>query len=287
MRHALFIGPDKTGSTWLQRFAQAHPQIQAAQSKELFYFLQSDGDRNLEWYRRKFEPVRPEHLVAFEVCHEYLFSPSAAAGIAADLPEATVIAGVRHPVERAYSSYRYMLRQGRTTLGFAAAVAQIDELVDHSRLATHLEPFLHHLGADRVALLDFDLLGVDAQGYGDAASSHLGLGSWSIPDELHDKVLAAATARSARLVRTLRFTASALRRCGLYRPVEAAKRRLVESPLLFEPAAPVSAQSTVLDQEASAFILDQLADDIARLDEWFGTSFGARWGLNSPVRASV
>lgn len=286
MRHAVFIGPDKTGSTWLQRFAEAHPQIQACQSKELFFFLRADGDRDLEWYRRRFEPAQAEHRVAFEVCHEYLFAPAAASAIAADLPGATVIAGVRHPVERAYSSYRYMVRQGRTTLGFADAVRQIDELVDHCRLAEHLEPFLDRLGAERVTLLDFDLLGTDAQAYADAASAQLGLPSWTIPDELYEKVLAAATARSARTVRALRLTASGLRRVGMYGTVEAAKRRLVESPLLFKPAPPVTAQSAAVDPDSAAYILGKLDTDIARLDGWFGTSFGARWGIGAPVGAA-
>ncbi len=79
----------------------------------------------------------------------YAYHPTAAARIAADVPDARLIFVLRDPVERAWSHYRYEVARGFEHLdaaeAFAAEPARLAEPDDRTRLHHHR----HHSYADR------------------------------------------------------------------------------------------------------------------------------------------
>ena len=125
----LFIGPDKTGSTWLYEVLRQHAACYVPPVKDI-YFFDRHYERGLDWYLSFFEPAPAGSLAAGELSHDYLFSPQAADRIARDLPNVRLLTSLRDPAERTFSHYLYMIRSGRTRLDFAAALEQFPELVD-------------------------------------------------------------------------------------------------------------------------------------------------------------
>ncbi|WP_018416374.1 sulfotransferase family protein [Teredinibacter turnerae] len=150
------IGAARSGTSSLYEYLRQHPQVFLSNPKEPMYFAFPDqavtfagpGDEreinrkavtNWSDYCQLFDKAGDKTAVG-EASANYLYSPCAAQNIAAKVPHAKLIAVLRNPVERAYSSYLYTLREGREPLGdFQAALAQEPE-----RIANNWEHLWHY-----------------------------------------------------------------------------------------------------------------------------------------------
>ena len=150
----LYIGPDKAGSTWLYEALRCHPDIYMSAAKELFYF-NDHYHRGPRWYLQHFAKAKPGHRVIGEVSHDYLFSVDACHRIANDLSDVRLMACLREPVDRAFSLYLYMVRQGRVSGSFEQALEDMTALVDHGLYAKHLSVYISVFGRHRVHVVVF------------------------------------------------------------------------------------------------------------------------------------
>ena len=78
--NCIYIGPGKTGSTWLFEFFKLRPDVYVTPAKDL-YFFDKYFERGLEWYAKQFAAADGETVIA-EICHDYIVSPLAAERIA-------------------------------------------------------------------------------------------------------------------------------------------------------------------------------------------------------------
>jgi hypothetical protein len=103
---ALIIGAQKAGTTALFSYLAQCPWLEASREKELDFFgsdyLYSKG---LAWYATNWSD-EPTGAIRFEASPLYLVSHPSAKRIAKCLPRVKLIAVLRDPVERAYSSWR-------------------------------------------------------------------------------------------------------------------------------------------------------------------------------------
>lgn len=107
--HFIIIGAGKSGTTSLYKYLQQHPQIFLPSKKELYFFAfegeeHDDGVTRFEDYQALFQDA-PDDRVIGEVSSVYLFRPQAAERIHHYLPHAQLIAVLRNPIDRAFSSY--------------------------------------------------------------------------------------------------------------------------------------------------------------------------------------
>lgn len=123
----LVVGAAKSGTTALHHYLGQHPQIFMSPVKETNFFaldgrrpdfrgpraeiLNHDAVWRFEDYTRLFERASAERAIG-EVCPRYLFTPGTAARIARQLPEVRIVAVLRHPAERAFSSFSMYKRDG-------------------------------------------------------------------------------------------------------------------------------------------------------------------------------
>ncbi|MCX8254576.1 hypothetical protein RHAL1_02506 [Beijerinckiaceae bacterium RH AL1] len=125
MRVDFFIcGVQKGGTTALDSFLRAHPDIQMARPKETHFF----DNEKMRWanpdYARLhgfFEPRRPRPLRG-EATPIYSYWPRALERLQRYNPEAKLILMLRHPVLRAWSHWRMETARGWETLPFAEAI---------------------------------------------------------------------------------------------------------------------------------------------------------------------
>lgn len=131
----IIVGAMKAGTTSLAHHLEQHPQLCPAFKKEVHFFdggADPDDDtfeRGASWYRSHF-PIRhrTRHgTLMFEASPLYLFSPLAAGRIRELLPQARLIALLRHPTDRAISHVRHEQRTGTEPLDLAAALAAEDD----------------------------------------------------------------------------------------------------------------------------------------------------------------
>ncbi len=133
----VIVGAQRSGTTTLFRLLSDHPQVvRPTVSKGMAYF-DLNYDRGFGWYRGHF-PLkltarlrsRGRRMMTFESSGYYMFHPLAAGRIAADLPDARIVAMLRDPIERAHSAHKHELRRGFETEPFEQAVALEKQRVD-------------------------------------------------------------------------------------------------------------------------------------------------------------
>lgn len=123
----LVIGASKSGTSSLNNLLQQHADIFMSEVKEPHYFclkgsgmrMAGPGDQRrlarvtaeLEAYQGLFRGSEGSAAVG-EASTNYLYDPEAARLIRKTLPEVRLICLLRDPVERAYSAYRHVRRDG-------------------------------------------------------------------------------------------------------------------------------------------------------------------------------
>jgi Sulfotransferase family len=151
----LVVGAAKAGTTSLWDFLRRHPQVYMPSGiKETNFFAlegtgadyKGPGDdyyvnrlaiTDRATYEGLFEGVTDQVAVG-EVTPIYMCHPDAPPRIKACIPGVKIIAILRNPVDRAFSSYLHLVRDGRESLDFAAALGQETE-----RVAANWEPLWH------------------------------------------------------------------------------------------------------------------------------------------------
>ncbi len=209
----LYIGPDKSGSTWMYRMLQKHPECFVPRVKDI-YFFDRYYERGLDWYASFFRDAPAEARAIGELSHDYLFSAHAVARIRRDLPRVKLFTSLRNPVERSFSQYLYMVRSGMTRGPFEEAVRQYPEIIDNSMYYKHLVRYMESFEPSRLAVFLFDELVADPRGFGRRMFEYLGLEA-DVELDFDNRVLPASRPRSVWMARLAKDGANWTRRLGV------------------------------------------------------------------------
>jgi hypothetical protein len=177
MPNFLIIGVMKAGTTSLHYYLKQHPQIYMSKYKEPKFFAYEGREVNpnvtdpllrkqyrvttLADYQALFADAKNEKAIG-EASPIYLHSPEAPERIRHYIPEAHLFAILRHPVERAYSAYLHLQREGYKPNPNFAQELDAEESRDpenyapmwfYKRLSLYYQPvktYLDIFGPDRV-----------------------------------------------------------------------------------------------------------------------------------------
>lgn len=148
----LIIGAAKSGTSALYRYLQQHPEIYMSPVKEPHFFGYEDAPPNTEGpddfvnsavtdiktYTALFNGVTVEKAIG-EASPTYIHLPRAVERIYHYIPQAKLVAILRHPADRAFSAYMHVVRDQRET---AVDFAQALEL-EQSRILQNWGPIWH------------------------------------------------------------------------------------------------------------------------------------------------
>lgn len=126
-RHLLIIGAQRSGTTYLYRILDDHPEIAMAKPMwpEPKVFLDpAKAHRSLTWYEQTYFSEAGKALIHGEKSTSYIESPKAAERAAEMLPGAQIVVMLRDPVERAISNWRYSTASGAEDRPLARALAE-------------------------------------------------------------------------------------------------------------------------------------------------------------------
>jgi hypothetical protein len=121
--------------------------------KEVHYFDLS-YHRGRDWYRAHFRRLRPGQKLAGETSPYYLYHPLVPRRVAADLPEAKLIAVLRDPVDRAFSHHNHERTLGFEKLSFEAALEREPERLDGERERLVVNPYCTSVAHQHYSYLD-------------------------------------------------------------------------------------------------------------------------------------
>ncbi|MEJ7842586.1 MAG: sulfotransferase [Rubrobacter sp.] len=206
----LLIGAQKAGTTALYHYLGQHPQVYMSPVKEPHFFayegeeLDYRGPRDreilprmvvtdLEAYRELFRGAAGEKALG-EASAGYLYDPKAPGRIRRYAPDARLIAVLRDPAERAYSSFLHMVRDGREPLNdFEQALREEETRIRdnwssiwHYKRAGFYVPqltrYFEMFGRERVRVYLYEDLKEDPAGVVRDAFGHLGVDEGFVPD---------------------------------------------------------------------------------------------------------
>lgn len=270
----LHVGPGKSGSTWLHEVLILHPDVFLTQAKDLYYFSRY-YDRGPDWYCRQFRAAQPHHTVVGEVCPDYLACAAAPARIREGLgTQVTLMATLREPVSRAYSSFLYLRKHGLAPETFMEALQSVPELIDEGRYATQLGRYADHLGPGAVRVSLFDDLQEDPQRFLDGVTSALGISRMPLEADLLEARLPASKARLLPVAMAVQRTAGWVREHDGTELVGRVKRSPLVQRMLYKP---VRASRSGIPPDAVDLIRERLWDEVSALERDHGLSVIDRW----------
>ena len=153
MPNFLILGAPKAGTTALYRYLKEHPQVYMSPIKEPKFFAlegekidfrgpydwKKDYITDIETYCALFKEVSDEVAIG-EASPWYLHISKAPERIQHHIPDARLIAILRDPVERAYSQFLSLVRQGLEPLTDFAQAMEAEE----DRIRNNWSPRWHY-----------------------------------------------------------------------------------------------------------------------------------------------
>lgn len=147
MPEVFIIGAQRSGSTYLYKMLDSHPQVQLAkpcQPEPKFFLDENSCARGRDYYEKKYHAGRTRaHRYIGEKSTSYIESKYALGQINRFYPNARILCILRNPVERAYSNYRFSVAHGLETLTFAEALAAENERLLQAEFGTSVNPFAY------------------------------------------------------------------------------------------------------------------------------------------------
>lgn len=136
----LGIGVIKSGTTWVAEILASHPQVFIAHGKELHYFSNYHS-RGVEWYLEHFAHAKDE-LAVGEYSVSYMDNSEKNARRIHDFdPRMKLVVTLRHPVERAFSHYRWMRQFGYGFDSFESALKSTPAIIAVSKYFESMQPY--------------------------------------------------------------------------------------------------------------------------------------------------
>lgn len=145
----LILGAAKAGTTSLYKYLEQHPDVYMSSFKEPGFFA-FEGEKldfkgpgtqhrinkwtvtNIDAYRAMFAGVKNEKAIG-EATPLYLYYPQACDRIFHYIPDAKLIAMLRHPVDRAFSNYVWAVQPGAEPINnFRNALAAEPERINNN-----------------------------------------------------------------------------------------------------------------------------------------------------------
>lgn len=252
----LYVGPDKSGSSWLFKALEAHPQCFVPEAKDVYYF-DKYFDRGPDWYQKFFDPAPAGSQAVGEISHGYLFDPDAPQRIREQFPDMKIIATLRHPVDRAVSHYFYLRSSGLIDCDFREALDVRPGIIRSSLYYDAVKRYMDVFPPEQLMINYFEDLQADPRAFAFEVFRFLGLDEIDCTD-FGERVREARAPRSFWLSKLLKHGAMKARDLGFTNLVGKIKNsnavNMLYSPLKSGEKDKVSAE--VRDWLADYFVED-------------------------------
>jgi hypothetical protein len=152
------IGVPRAGTTWLHTLLSDHPDVYLPTRRKEVRFFDRHYDQGREWYEEFFcDPDEARRYSAIgEISPQYLYCDECPGRIASLLPEAKLIVMLRHPVDRAYSQFGFVIQRRDFRGSFEEFVATRARALEMGFYSRYLEGYLRHFDRSQILPLIFE-----------------------------------------------------------------------------------------------------------------------------------
>lgn len=186
----IIIGAGKCGTTSLHDYINQHPQVYLCPKKETFFFTdQQAREKNRKWgsvttledYLALFDNA-PESCILGEISTVYYAHAESAKLIHDAIPDVKIIAILRDPSDRAFSSYQMFIVNGHETRSFQEIIAARTQHITMGFYYQELVPFYERFDSKNIKILLFDDLVKNPQTFLHNLFSFVGVDPDFLPD---------------------------------------------------------------------------------------------------------
>ena len=275
------IGPGKSGSSWLYQLLQSHPSVCMSTAKETVFF-DDQYYRGIDWYGKFFD--RCDHPVVGEVSNTYIFSSDAAQRIAAFKPDMKLITILRDPIDRAYSQYLFLLRNGQARGSFREVANTHPGILKRGRYDIYLGRYLESFDLSQIHVASFDDLKRNPERVSERILCFLGLDASEAAFDVRERVLPASKARNRTVARLVKRSAGLVRKLGYPELVT----RVKSSPVVKMLYKPIPRRRyPPIDPAYRRELCEYFMPSVERLSSLVGIDFTGVWLRAETSGASV
>ena len=258
----LFIGPQRTGTSWIDRQFRSHPSVALpAKVKETFFF-----DRNfhkgLRWYEKHFS-TKLGNKKRGEIAPSYFHCVEAPERISKVFPECLLVCTLRNPAKRLFSLYLHFLRGGyiERQNTFLTAIRRYPMLFDSSRYFTHLNRWIDAFGRNNVLITFYENLLINSKEYMLEIYRFIDVDPHFNEGDMLSKVNVSTLPAHPLLAKYLKKISGVLINCGCYRFVHFFRNPVLKK--LFFAGGPIPQMTHEEERIAGGYFKEEM-DQLGR-----------------------
>ncbi|MEO9965631.1 MAG: sulfotransferase domain-containing protein [Reichenbachiella sp.] len=155
MNLAIFVGPAKTGTTWLFEYAKYHPNLVASSKDKEIQYFNKYYTKGKEWYLSYFD--QNSDFTKCDFSPSYFASEISRLRIKTDFPTAKIIITLRNPIERTISHYKHFLKLGLIRETDAKlALGKNTTFISNSFYSKYLPEWIEEFGQENILILPIE-----------------------------------------------------------------------------------------------------------------------------------
>ena len=266
----LGIGVPRAGTTWLHTLLSAHPDVYLPTRRKEVRFFDRHHDQGREWYEEFFcDPDEARRYSAIgEISPQYLYCDECPGRISTLLPKAKLIVMLRHPVDRAYSRFGFVIQRRDFRGSFEEFVESRNRALEMGFYSRHLERYLDHFDRSQILPMIFEEAVSERSQVRRELAGFLGVSEQLFP-EAADRVNPSTVPRFRSLSSAAVKTGRRLRRYHLESLVDLAGRMGLRRLMTSGRRVPA------LDRELRRNLSEMFADEFEALE--------SSWGLDLSI----
>lgn len=216
-KFCFFVGPGKTGSTWLYNNLRNHPDIKLPKNiKETNYYF---NNNNPEIFFNKFFNYGKKKKINLDISNTYIYENKIAEFIKENHPDAKIVIGYRNTIERLKSMFLFKKRNGQIPAKMSINEAIINDkygLIKHSKYFKLSKPYISLFGKNNIFIFNFHMIKENPEQLIKDFNSFLNVSNYTSKKDLYNVVNPASKFRLSFLSRYSKFISNLLRKLNLY-----------------------------------------------------------------------
>ena len=154
----LGIGVPRGGTTWLHTLLASHPDVYMPTRRKEIRFFEKYYERGVSWYSTFF--CRPEQAESYraigEISTQYYDCEECPQRIFTTLPQSKLIIMLRHPVNRAYSHYGFVMQRRNYQGSFQEFLTSRHAALEKGFYSQYLKKYLRYFDRNQILALVFE-----------------------------------------------------------------------------------------------------------------------------------
>lgn len=264
----LFMGPQRSGTSWIDRYLRTHPEIcLPGEVKEVFFFDRHFG-RGLDFYKSHFKE-NEKHNCVCEVsttAFDHSDAPKRVYETFGD--DVTLICPLRHPVRRSYSLYKHYYRYGLVSGSLQQACESEPQILSSSHYAYHLKKWMDVFPRENFHFFFQEELEENQHRYVSRICDAMGVSFKPVEHALAGRFNAATRGQLNIVAGFAQAVADILRGLRLYAVINFAKKIGLKR-LIFGKEPPRSERAEMPEKD-SIWLEEKLAPEVVALEELIG-----------------